>query len=71
MFAKVAALFGLLPVVLMLEDRDMCARNRSMFEIPGDAVLSCKKLFFDCVIIVVFDIYFADFLRSVKVDLDY
>ncbi|XP_043266137.1 protein bride of sevenless [Colletes gigas] len=40
MLAKVVILLSVLRFALSLEDRTTCAKNRSMIEIPGDAVLS-------------------------------
>ncbi|XP_076650778.1 G protein coupled receptor bride of sevenless isoform X2 [Halictus rubicundus] len=40
MLAKVVILAELLWMTLAIEEQNMCPRNRSLFEIPGDAVLS-------------------------------
>ncbi|XP_076295123.1 G protein coupled receptor bride of sevenless isoform X2 [Lasioglossum baleicum] len=40
MLAKVVILAELLWMTLAIEEQNMCPRNRSLYEIPGDAVLS-------------------------------
>lgn len=40
--SRVVAFLGLLQLATAIEDQAVCPKNRSVFEIPGDAVLSGK-----------------------------